>query len=56
MRVLPNGTLMVNICLNNGCAVSKVPSMYKVSAVARCLKLSSVAKAITLVLASGPLS
>jgi hypothetical protein len=37
-------------------AVSKVPSIYKVSAVARCLKLSSVAKAITLVLASGPLS
>ena len=52
MWVLPNGTLMVNICLNNGGAVSTIPSMYKVSAVARCLKLSSVAKAITLVLAS----
>jgi hypothetical protein len=55
-QVLPNGTLMVNICLNNGGAVSTIPSMYKVSAVARCLKLSSVAKAITLVLASEPLS
>ena len=56
MCVVLKAILMVNICLNNGGAVSNVPSMKKGSASAKSLRLSSVANAITLLLASCPLS
>jgi hypothetical protein len=56
MCVVLKAILMVNICLNNGGAVSNVQSMKKVSASAKSLRLSSAANAITLLLAFCPLS